>query len=365
VTPATREPETIDRFLRLMRERGASDLHLSVGRPPTFRIGGRLDPVRWRVLTDRDYEALVAPVTPEHLWQRFLSKGDVGFAYEVEGLARFRVKLFRHVRGAGAVLRMIPPQPLTMRQLGLPASVRKIVSLPDGLVLVTGPSGSGKSTTLAAIVDEINRTRNLHLIAIEEPIEFVHDNAQAMISQREIGTDAESFADALRGALREDPDAIMIGELRDPETIEMALTAAEAGILVFGTLHTRSAAKAIDRIIGSLPQRWQDGARSMLSGVLKGVVGQQLVPRKGGGTVAAFEVLFGSPALASLIRDRRTTLVDNVIASGKSAGMIRMDDSLQELVAQDVVAPEDAIELAVDRDAMAKWFAARAAVKKT
>ena len=357
------EPETIQRFLQLMRERGASDLHLSVGRPPALRIGGQLDPVRWRVLSDRDYEALLQPLTPEPLWERFLSRGDVGFAYEVEGLARFRVNLFRHVRGAGAVLRLIPPRPLTMRQLGLPASVRKIVSLPDGLVLVTGPTGSGKSTTLAAIVDEINRTRNLHLIAIEEPIEFVHDNIQAMISQREIGTDAETYADALRGALREDPDAILIGELRDPETIEMALTAAEAGILVFGTLHTRSAGRAIDRIIGSLPQRWQDGARSMLSGVLKGVVAQQLVPRKGGGTVAAFEVLFGSPALATLIRDRRTALVDNVIATGKSAGMIRMDDSLQELVSQDLVEPEDAIELAVDRDAMAKWVAAQ--VKKT
>ena len=356
-------PETIQRFLQLMRERGASDLHLSVGRPPALRIGGQLDPVRWRILSDRDYEALLAPLTPEHLWERFLAKGDVGFAYDVEGLARFRVNLFRHVRGAGAVLRMIPPKPLTMRQLGLPESVRKIASLPDGLVLVTGPTGSGKSTTLAAIVDEINRTRNLHLIAIEEPIEFVHDNLQAMISQREIGTDAETFADALRGALREDPDAILIGELRDPETIEMALTAAEAGILVFGTLHTRSAAKAIDRIIGELPQRWQDGARSMLSGVLKGVVAQQLVPRKGGGTVAAYEVLFGSPALGTLIRDRKTGLVDNLIAAGKGAGMIRMDESLQELVLRGLVAPEHAIELAIDREAMRKWAAAQ--VKKT
>jgi twitching motility protein PilT len=347
----------IYRYLCLMRDRGASDLHLSVGRAPALRVAGRLDPLRSHVLTDRDYAELVEPMTPEHLWQRFQATGDVDFAYEVAGLARFRVNLFRHVRGAGAVLRLIPERPVTLRQMGLPASVRKIVSLPDGLVLVTGPTGSGKSTTLAAIVHEINKTRNLHIITIEDPIEFVHENDRAMISQREIGTDAHSFADALHGALREDPDAILIGEMKDTETIEMALTAAEAGVLVLGTLHTSSAAKAIDRIVGAFPERQQAGARSMLSSALKGIVAQQLVPRKGGGSVPAFEILFGTPALGTLIRASKTHLVGDVIASGKGAGMIRMDDSLLELVAQDMVSADDALELAVDRDAMAKALA--------
>jgi twitching motility protein PilT len=348
-------------FLRLLRDRGASDLHLSVGRPPAFRIGGQLDPLRTSVLGERDYAELVEPITPEHLWERFQATGDVDFAYEVPGLARFRVNLFRHVRGAGAVLRMIPGRAPSMRQLGLPASVRKLVGLTEGLVLVTGPTASGKSTTLASLVHEINETRNVHLVTIESPIEFVHENRRAMVSQREVGVDAESFAAALRGALREDPDVILIGELEDTDTVEMALAAAEAGLLVLGTLHTSSAGKAIAEIVGAFPERQQGGARSMLSGVLRGVVAQRLVPRKGGGSVAAFEVLLGTPALATLIREGRTDPVGALIASGRAAGMVRLDDSLRELVGQELVLPEDALEMAADRDAMAKWVAARGA----
>lgn len=351
--------DRLDRFLRLMNDRGASDLHLSVGRPPIFRLSGRMDPIRYRVLGDEDYVALVQPAAPPHLWEAFIRDGDVDFAYEVPGLARFRVNLFRQHRGMGAVFRIIPTKLMTVDQLGLPPAVRKLTVLNGGLVLVTGPTGSGKSTTLSAIINEMNERRPMHFVTIEDPIEFVHPNKSSLVSQREIGPHSHSFSAALRAAVREDPDAILVGEMRDLETIEMALNAAETGLLVFGTLHTNSAAKTIDRIINVFPVERQDGVRGILAGVVKGILAQQLLRRKGGGRCAAIEILFGSPALSSLIREGKTHQINGLIAQGQTQGMISMDGSLRKLVERDLIEPHGALEKALDKDEMRKWLKAR------
>jgi twitching motility protein PilT len=253
--------QKIDRFLRLMNDRSASDFHLTVGRPPMVRASGTMETIRYRMISEADFTELVQPVTPPSLWEAFVATGDVDYSYEIPGLSRYRVNLFRQQRGAGAVFRVIPTKIMTLEQLGLPDQVRRIASIRSGLVLVTGPTGSGKSTTLAAIIDLINETRSLHIITIEDPIEFVHPNKKCLIHQREIGTHAKSFAEALKAAGREDPDLILVGEMRDLDTIAMALSAAERGTLVFGTLHTNNAAKTMDRIIsvfrrtGRHPQR--------------------------------------------------------------------------------------------------------------
>ncbi len=349
----------IDRFLRLTNDKGASDLHLSVGRPPIFRLSGRMDPVRYRVLDEADFKGLVEPIAPPHLWTAYQATGDVDFAYEIPGVSRFRVNLFKQHRGMGAVFRIIPTKLMTVDQLGLPASVRKLTALTGGLVLVTGPTGSGKSTTLSAIINEMNEQRPMHFVTIEDPIEFVHPNKAALVSQREIGPHSKSFSNALRAAVREDPDAILVGEMRDLETIEMALNAAETGLLVFGTLHTNSAAKTIDRIINVFPVERQDGVRGILSVVVKGILAQQLLRRKGGGRVAAIEVLFGSPALSSLIREGKTHQIPGIIQQGKNQGMISMDDSLRKLVGDDVIEPHAALEKSLDKDEMRKWLRAR------
>ncbi len=351
----------IDRFLKLMNDRGASDLHLSVGRPPIFRLSGRMEPIRYRVLDDRDFESFLKPISPPHLWDQYVREGDADYAYEVPGLARFRVNMFKQQRGMGAVFRIIPTKLMTIEQLGLPPSVKKLTSLDGGLVLVTGPTGSGKSTTLSAIIHEMNMTRAMHFVTIEDPIEFVHQNRTSLVSQREIGPHSKSFSAALRAAVREDPDCILVGEMRDLETIEMALKAAETGLLVFGTLHTNSAAKTIDRIINVFPTDQQEGVRGILSGVIKGVLAQQLLRRKGGGRVAALEILFGTPALSSLIREGKTHQIAGLIGQGKSQGMIAMDDSLRSLVERDVIEPHAALEKALEKDEMRKWLKERGA----
>ncbi|MCK6510902.1 type IV pilus twitching motility protein PilT [Myxococcota bacterium] len=348
----------IDRFLRLMRERGASDLHISVGRPPILRNGGRIEPIRYRVIENHDYVDLMRPIAPPHLWERFVETGDTDFAYEVPEVARFRVNFFKQERGYGAVFRIIPTKIMTVEQLGLPKAVHKLTRLRSGLVLVTGPTGSGKSTTLAALIHEMNMTRKMHFITIEDPIEFVHENQQALVSQREVGQHSHSFFNALRSAVREDPDCILVGEMRDLETIRMALNAAETGLLVFGTLHTNSAAKTMDRIINVFPNDQQDGVRSVLASVVKGVLSQQLLRRKQGGRVAAIEILFGSPALTSQIREGKTHQILGMIKAGKAQGMIAMDDSLKALVEKDLVTPEAALEKAIDKDEMRKWLSA-------
>jgi len=359
--PGTPGKNRIDRFLKLMSDRGASDLHLSVGRPPIFRLGGRMEPIRYRTLDDADFTALLQPIAPAHLWADYLANGDTDFAYELPGVCRFRVNLFKQQRGMGAVLRVIPTKLLTIQQLGLPESIRKVVSLRSGLVLVTGPTGSGKSTTLSAIINEMNETRPMHFVTIEDPIEFVHPNKKSLMTQREVGPHSKSFATALRAAVREDPDAILVGEMRDLETISMALNAAETGVLVFGTLHTNSAAKTLDRIINVFPADKQPGVRGTLASVTKCIVAQQLLRKKGGGRAAAVEILFASNAMSAMIRDGKTHQISGLIKLGKREGMIAMDDALKKLIEDDIIEPSAGLEKAIDKDEFRKWLKERGA----
>jgi twitching motility protein PilT len=342
--------QKIDRFLRLMNDRGASDFHMTVGRPPMLRASGSIETIRYRMLSEVDYAELLQPITPDALWQSFLQNGDVDFSYEIPGLSRYRVNLFRQQRGSGAVFRVIPTKILTIEQLGLPEQVRRIASIRSGLVLVTGPTGSGKSTTLAAIIDLINETRSLHIITIEDPIEFVHPNKKCLIHQREIGTHAKSFAEALKAAGREDPDIILVGEMRDLETIAMALSAAERGTLVFGTLHTNNAAKTMDRIISVFPAGEQEGIRNVLGETTRAVVAQQLLPQVNGGRVAAMEILFSSPAIGNMIREGKTPQITSAIQTGQREGMIDMDTSIRRLFDANRITARAALDKAIDKE---------------
>jgi len=342
--------QKIDRFLKLMNDRGASDFHLTVGRPPMFRASGSMEPIRYRLLSENDFTEMLRPVTPARLWDEFVRTGDVDFSYEIPGVARYRVNLFRQQRGAGAVFRVIPTKIMTIDQLGLPDQVRHLAEMRSGLVLVTGPTGSGKSTTLAAIIDLINESRSLHIITIEDPIEFVHPNKKCLIHQREIGTHATSFAEALKAAGREDPDLILVGEMRDLETIQMALSAAERGTLVFGTLHTNNAAKTMDRIISVFPAGEQDGIRNVLGETIRAVVAQQLMPRIGGGRVAALEILFASPAVGNMIREGKTSQITSAIQTGSREGMIDMDSSIRKLFDEEKITARAAYDKAIDKE---------------
>jgi len=337
----------IDNFLRLMNVRGASDLHFAVGNPPVLRVSGAMEAIRYKTLSDNDFEIMLGEITPPALWERYKNTGDLDFAYETPGLARFRVNLFRQERGPAAVFRIIPTRLFTLDQLGMPRILERLTMYPSGLALVTGPTGSGKSTTLSAIVDLINTERQVHILTIEDPIEFVHPPKNALITQREVGSSAIDFAEALRAGLREDPDIILVGEMRDLETVQLALHAAGTGLLVFGTLHTNNAAKTIDRITSVFPADEQEGARAMVADCLVGVVSQQLLRRKEGGRVAALEIMFGSPAMATLIRDGKTHQLPNLIMQGKSRGMVTMDQSLIDLVKDGIVDPEEAYGKAV------------------
>ncbi len=339
----------IDRFLKMMNERGASDLHLSVGNPPMLRASGQIEPVRFRRLSNRDFISFIEPITPPHISKQFLQTGDADFSYEVEGLARFRVNLFMQERGYGAVFRIIPTKLMTLEQLGLPPAIRKVVGLNRGLVLVTGPTGSGKSTTLSAIINEINATRGMHIVTIEDPIEFVHPNKKSILTQREVGGNTHSFSDALLAAVREDPNLILVGEMRDLETISLALHAASTGVLVFGTLHTNSAPKTIDRIVNVFPDEEASSVRNMLGETLKAVVSQQLLRKKGGGRVAALEIMFSTPGMATIIRDGKTHQLTSMIQTGRKLGMVSMDESLLRLVESGAVEAEAALEKAIDK----------------
>ena len=340
----------IENLLRIVVERKASDLHIAVGSPPMIRVDGEIERVKWRALTESDYENLLGPITPPNLWDDWHVTGDTDFAYSMGDQARFRVNLFKQEHGSGAVLRMIPPRVLTIEDLGIPPQVAAVGRLPRGLILITGPTGSGKSTTLAALLDWINRTRALHIVTIEDPVEFVHTSNKSIITHRELGPDTPSFTSALKAALREDPDVILVGELRDLETMTMALHAAETGLLVFGTLHTNSAAKAIDRLVDGFPSEEQEQVRTVLSDVLKGVIAQVLLRKKGGGRIAGFEVLRGSPALANAIREGKMATINSLIQTGKSAGMIGMDQYLADLVAQGEVEFAEAHDKSLDKD---------------
>ena len=339
----------IDRFLRLMAGRGASDLHLTVGRPPMLRVGGAMEPIRYRSLVEADWVELLRPVVPPHLWEEFEATGDVDLAYEVPKLARFRVNLFRQRRGSGAVFRVIPSAIMTLEQLGMPEAVKRLAAIESGLVLVTGPTGSGKSTTLAAVINLINETRNYHVITIEDPIEFVHPNKRCLVHQREIGAHATSFAEALKAAGREDPDLILVGEMRDLETISMALAAAEKGTIVFGTLHTNNASKTVDRIISVFPASEQEGVRNVLGETLRAVVAQQLIPKIGGGRVAAVEILFSSPAIGNMIREGKTPQITSAIQTGSKDGMIDMDSSIRQLYDEKKISARAALDKAIDK----------------
>jgi twitching motility protein PilT len=347
----------IDRFLAIVPKRGGSDLHLSVGSPPIVRIDGELERMRYRELSEEDFYNLVGPIAAGRIWEAFQQSGDVDFAYQMGAQARFRVNLFRQERGSAAVFRLIPSRVPTAEDLNLPAPVAALFAVQRGMILVTGPTGSGKSTTLAAILDRMNKRLARHVITIEDPIEFVHADDRSTFTQREIGPDVPSFAEGVKAAIREDPDCLLVGEMRDLETMRMALTAAETGLLVFATVHTNSAAKAVDRIIDSVPAAEQEQVRIVLAEVLRGVVAQQLMKRRAGGRVPAFEILLGSTALSNAIREGKTALINNQIQTGKSRGMIGMDQSLTELVRGGIVGPAEALERAIDKESFKTMIA--------
>ncbi|MBW2061162.1 MAG: type IV pilus twitching motility protein PilT [Deltaproteobacteria bacterium] len=319
----------IDAFFKLMNDQGASDLHLTTGSKPILRINGEMERINYKTLENDDLKKLLYEITPEEKIKVFEESGDVDFAYEIPGLSRYRANYFNQKWGIGAVFREIPSQILTTDQLGLPPVIKKLSSLPKGLVLVTGPTGSGKSTTLAAIVDECNSIRRDHIITIEDPLEFVHQSKNCLVNHREVGTHTRSFAAALRGALREDPDIIMVGEMRDLETTALAIEAANTGHLVFGTLHTTSAAKTVDRMIEQFPADQQAQIRSSLADGLRAVVAQTLFKRiDKKGRVAALEIMLATPAVRNLIRESKTFQIPSVIQTGKKFGMQSLDDAI-------------------------------------
>ncbi len=347
---AVAEPP-INRLFRLMVQTGASDLHLSASVPPLIRKDGRMMPIdpAAPALTADDIHRLLWPITPEKNKAEFEARRDSDFAYEVGGVARFRANIFMDRKGMGAVFRVIPSKILTAEDLGLSPHILQLCGLSKGLVLVTGPTGSGKSTTLCAMVDYINRTRHDHVITIEDPIEFVHENKACLINQREVHNHTDSFKDALRAALREDPDIILVGEMRDLETVAIAIETAETGHLVFGTLHTTTAASTVDRIIDQFPADRQSQIRVMLSESLKGVIAQTLCRKIGGGRAAALEVLIVNNAVSNLIREGKTFQIPSMMQVGKALGMITLNESLFELVKNKVVAPEEAYSKSVDK----------------
>ena len=332
----------IDAFFKLMNEQGASDLHLVAGSPPALRIRGDIERIKYKVLDNDDLRSMLYEIAPEQKIKTFEETGDIDFGYEIPGLARYRANFFMQKYGVGAVFREIPSTIMTAEQLGLPPVVSKLASLPRGLVLVTGPTGSGKSTTLAAIVDVSNRVRKDHIITVEDPIEFVHTSQGCIVNHREVGIHTESFSTALRGALREDPDIILVGEMRDLETISLAVEAASTGHLVFSTLHTSSAYKTVDRVIEVFPSHEQPLIRSTLADGLRAVIAQVLFKRiDRRGRVVALEILIASPAVRNLIREGKTHQIPSMIQTGKKYGMVLLDDSIMELYKKGMVSAEE------------------------
>ena len=340
----------IDAFFKLMNDQGASDLHLMSGQQPVLRIHGGMERVKYKVLENDALKAILYEIAPEEKVKVFEETGDVDFAYEIPGLARYRANFFQQKNGVGAVFREIPSTVLTCEQLGLPPVVRKLASLPRGLVLVTGPTGSGKSTTLAAIIDEANKTRKDHIITVEDPIEFVHKSAKAIVNHREVGLHTQSFAAALKGALREDPDIILVGEMRDLETISLAIEASATGHLVFGTLHTTSAAKTVDRVIEVFPTNAQEQIRNTLADGLRAVVAQNLFKRiDKKGRCAALEIMIATPAVRNLIREGKTFQIPSMLQTGKKYGMQTLDDAIMDLLNKKMIDPDDAYAKADDK----------------
>src|SRR5881409_1610515 len=340
----------IDAFFNLMDEVGASDLHLASGSQPILRVRGELERVKFPPLENDDLKSMLYEIAPEFKVKIFEETGDVDFGYEIPGKARYRANFFNQKYGVAAVFRQIPTKILTAEQLGLPPILKKFAMLNKGLVLVTGPTGSGKSTTLAAIVDHANKIRRDHIITVEDPIEFVHGSQTCLVNHREVGMHTKSFAAALRGALREDPDIILVGEMRDLETIELALTAAATGHLVFGTLHTSSASKAVDRIIDVFPTNQQNQIRATLAESLKGVIAQNLFKRiDKPGRVAALEILVVDMAIANLVREAKTHQIPGMIQVGKKKGNQPLDDAIMEYLRHARISPEEAYDKAIDK----------------
>jgi twitching motility protein PilT len=352
-TPAPRSSgpaAEIEELFRVMVEMKASDLHISVGSPPMVRHDGDVKNLPGRaVLGPADTERMLWPIAPDRNREEFKRRHDTDFAYEMPGLARFRCNFFMDRRGMGGVFRVIPSRIMTAEEMGLPKEILQLCHLPKGLVLVTGPTGSGKSTTLCALIDYINRNRNDHIITIEDPLEFVHDNKKCLINQRQVGEHTDSFKDALRAALREDPDIVLVGEMRDLETVAIAIETAETGHLVFGTLHTSSAPSTVDRIIDQFPADRQSQVRVMLAESLKGVISQMLCKKIGGGRVPVLEVLIATPSVSNLIREAKIFQIPSIMQTGKKYGMFLMNESFTELVKKKVVEPQEAYAKAVDK----------------
>jgi twitching motility protein PilT len=346
----------LDALLRHLRHAGGSDLHLAAGLPPHARVRGTLAPIAGLAPLDGPtLLGMLKDVAPPHLWPVFLAEHDTDFAYALQGAGRFRVNCFQQENGPAAVFRMIPETVRPLESLGVPQAVERLAHLQAGLVVVTGPTGAGKSTTLAAIVDRINETSARHVICIEDPIEFVHRSKKAVFSQREIGSHATSFADALRAAIREDPDVILVGELRDTETISLALLAAEMGCLVFSTLHTNSASKSIDRLIDAFSPEEQGHVRLMLAEALAAVVAQVLVPTADGTSrVPVNEILLKTSALPNLIRDNNSPMMVTLMQSSRAMGMQTMDDHLEQRVREGTILLDDALRYAADRARLEK-----------
>ncbi len=340
----------IDAFFKLMNEQGASDLHLVSGQQPALRVRGEIERIKFKVLDSDDLRGMLYEISPEDKIKTFEETGDVDFGYEIPGLARYRANFFMQKNGVAAVFREIPSTILTAEQLGLPPVISKLASLPRGLVLVTGPTGSGKSTTLAAIIDVANRSRKDHIITVEDPIEFVHESQHCIVNHREVGIHTKTFTAALRGALREDPDIILVGEMRDLETISLAIEAASTGHLVFGTLHTTSAPKTVDRVIEVFPAAQQPQIRSTLADGVRAVIAQVLFKRiDKKGRCVALEILIATPAARNLIRESKTHMLPGVMQTGKKYGMQLLDDAIMALYNKRMISPDEAYSKANDK----------------
>jgi twitching motility protein PilT len=341
----------IDQFFEVLVNAGASDLHLAQGQAPKIRRHGEVVAIREETLTHDEMAYLMSEISGPERWQRYLEGGDLDFAYEMDEHSRFRCNFLKQAHGFGCVFRLIPTKIMTLDQLGIPPVVKEFANLRGGLVLVTGPTGSGKSTTLAALIDHINSNFSRHIITVEEPIEFVHVNKRSIITQREVPENASSFPVGLKAALREDADIVLVGEMRDLETISLALTAAETGLLVFGTLHTNNARKTVDRMIDVFPSDQQAQVRTMLSSSLRGVVAQLLLKRAdGGGRLAVNEVLVVNNAASAIIREGATQKLQDVIVGGKGQGMQFMDDAIWQVMQQGIVTPHEAYMKAIDKN---------------
>ena len=347
----------LDPLLKSMIEKDASDLFVSAGSPPAYKIHGEIKPAGAEPLSDDVCQKLLYELINEEQRERFERENDLDFAYEIPGLARYRGNLFRQRKGVGAVFRFIPAGIKTLEDLNLPEIVAKLARNNRGLILVTGSTGSGKSTTLAAMIDLRNRERAEHILTLEDPLEFVHENKKSMVHQRQIGDHTQSFAASLRAALREAPDIILVGEMRDLETIGLAITAAETGHLVYGTLHTSSAAKTVDRIIDAFPEDQQNQIRTMIADTLRGVICQTLVKKVGGvGRVAALEIMVSTPAIANLIREGKTFQIPSALQTGKKDGMISLDQYLMNLMVKKEIYAEEAFKNAINKELFIKYL---------